>query len=70
MIHRTVFGIILLVMGFRSYGAAQTCPSLLANKNAALLEYVEKKYRLDEHAGLNIVKDEPVQGSCYRQLTF
>ena len=43
---------------------------LPTNKNAALVEYVEKKYRLDEHAGLKIVNEQPVEGSCYRRLTF
>lgn len=70
MISRTVFGAIGLVVGIGSYGVAQTCPVLPANKNATLVEYVQKKYRLDEHSGLKIAMEQPVQGSCYRQLTF
>jgi len=59
-----------MTIGLCSYGLAETCPVLPANKNAALAEYIQKKYHLNESAGLKIVKEQSVEGSCYREITF
>jgi protein-disulfide isomerase len=61
---------LVLVLGAGLQARSQTCPALPANKNASLVEYVQKKYRLDERSGLKIVNEQPVEGSCYRRLTF
>lgn len=64
------WGFVLLLTSLCADVTAQTCSALPGDKSAALVEYVKKKYHLDEQTGLKIVKEQAVAGSCYRQLTF
>lgn len=62
--------LLAVALGFCPVVAAQNCPALSVEKKSVLVEYVRKEYKLDSGAGLKIVKDKPVKGSCYRELTF
>ncbi len=62
--------LIALTLGLCPIAAAQNCPALSVGKKSALVEYVRKEYKLDSGAGLKIVQDEPVKGSCYHDLIF
>ena len=62
--------LIALTLGLCPIAAAQNCPALSVGKKSALVEYVRQEYKLDSGTDLKIVNDEPVKGSCYRELTF
>lgn len=65
-----IYKYLLLFLMFRFIGLPQNCPTLSAERESALVEYVRKEYRLKDTTDLKLVKDEPFEGTCYRALTF
>lgn len=59
-----------LVLGLYAQARADNCLSLSKDKQSALVDYVRKQYKIDESANLKLDKVDPVEGSCYRALTF
>jgi protein-disulfide isomerase len=62
--------IAFLVFLFSGIAAAQTCPTLSADKTSALVAYVRKEYKLNDSVDLKLLEQESFGNTCYRALTF
>ncbi|HEX3681146.1 MAG TPA: thioredoxin domain-containing protein [Bryobacteraceae bacterium] len=52
------------------HSAAQGCPDLSDQKRAEILHYVKTRYSLPDMANIQLIADDPVEGVCFRKLTF
>ncbi len=59
-----------LALSICSAVAAHGCPVLPSIKKSALVEYVRKEYKLKEDTDFQLIKDQPIDSSCYRELEF
>lgn len=53
-----------------SFGAAQKCSDLSAQKRAEILHYVKARYSLPDIANVQLIADDAVEDACFRKLTF
>ena len=50
--------------------AGEACATIPEPTKKTLVNYVQKKYDVQEAAGLDISGDRLVAGTCYRQVVF
>jgi predicted DsbA family dithiol-disulfide isomerase len=74
VINKVVVGRILLIaLGFTPFLLAQSASctgELSVARKEALLQYVRAKYHVPAAVQLNLSKDQSVEGTCNRRLTF
>ncbi len=58
------------ILELRVFAASPKCAPLGEERKAALVRYVERKFRLPENAKLTISAVADVEKSCYRKLRF
>lgn len=61
---------VLACLGPVPSGFAETCAPITGARKAALVRYVQRKYRLATEARLTISEISEVGGGCYRKLRF